>query len=90
VIPGPGRFVPSLVTLFYGSGIYEISSYTLISSATFNLHALHEEPGAGSERTQKSKWRIPKLSKTELALIALAVLILAISNYYEAIHIFHT
>ena len=90
VIPGPGRFVPSLMTLVYGSGIYEISSYTLISSATFNLHALHEEPGAGSERTQKSKWRIPKLSKTELALIALAVLILAISNYYEAIHIFHT
>ena len=90
VIPGPGRFVPSLVTLFYGSGIYEISSYTLISSATFNLHALHEEPSAGSERTQKHKWRIPKLSKTELALIALAVLILAVSNYYEAIHIFHT
>ena len=90
VIPGPGRFVPSLVTLFYGSGIYEISSYTLISSATFNLHALHEEPSAGSERTQKRKWRIPKFSKTELTLIALAVLILAVLNYYEAIHIFHT
>jgi hypothetical protein len=88
VIPGPGRFVPSLVTLFYGSGIYEILSYTLISSATFNLYSLHEEPSADSESTQKRKWRIPKLSKKELGLIALAVLILAVSNYYEAIHIF--
>jgi hypothetical protein len=89
VIPGPGKFMPSLVTLFYGSGIYEISSYTLISSATFNLHDLHEEPNADSERTQEHKWRIPKPSKTELVLIAVAVLILAVSNYYEAAHIFH-
>jgi len=90
VIPGPGRFVPSLATLFYGSGIYEISSYTLISSATFNLHALHREPSGNSEPRGKRKWSAPRLSKIELALIALAILILAVSNYYEAIHIFHT
>ena len=89
VIPGPGKFVPSLVTLFYGSGIYEISSYTLISSATFNLHELHEEPTLSSKPKQEHKWHIPKPSKTELALIAVAVMILAVSNYYEAVHIFH-
>lgn len=89
LIPGPGRFLPSLTTLFYGSGIYEISSYTLISSATFNLHTFHEEPGDGSERRGKQGWSFPRLSKIELASIALAISILAFSNYYEAIHIFH-
>jgi len=90
VIPGPGKFLPSLVTLFYGSGIYEISSYTLISSATFNLHTLYEKSGESSEPSGERKWRIPKFSKIESVLIALAILILAVSNYYEAIHIFHT
>ena len=90
VIPGPGKFLPSLVTLFYGSGIYEISSYTLISSATFNLHTLYEKSCESSEPSGERKWRIPKFSKIESVLIALAILILAVSNYYEAIHIFHT
>jgi hypothetical protein len=89
VIPGPGRFLPSLITLFYGSGIYEISSYTLISSATFNLQTFLEKPSDGSEPNGKTGWSFPRLSKIELASIALAILILAVSNYYEAIHIFH-
>jgi hypothetical protein len=89
VIPGPGKFLPSLVTLFYGSGIYEISSYTLICSATFNLHALYEKLGERSESYGERKRHAPGVSKIESVLIALAILILAVSNYYEATHIFH-
>jgi hypothetical protein len=89
VIPAAGRLLPSLITLFYGSGIYEISSYTMVSSATFNVHIFHEEAGDGSERSGKIRWRFPRFSKIELASIALGILILAVSNYYEAIHVFH-
>jgi len=89
VIPGLGRFVPSLVTLFHGSGIYEISSYTLISAATFNLYGLYSESAGDWAKVRKPKKRLLKLSKTELALIGLAVVILAVSNYYEAWYIFH-
>lgn len=89
VIPSLGRFLPSLTTLFHGSGIYEISSYTLISAATFNLYGLHSESAGDWAKVRKRKKSLLKLSKTELALIGLAVLILAVSNYYEAWYIFH-
>jgi hypothetical protein len=89
VIPGPGRFLPSLVTLFYGSGIYEISAYTLVSSATFNLSTLHEQSRGVCEPSGKHKLSFLKLSKIEWASIVLAILVLAVSNYYEAINIFH-
>ena len=89
VIPGLGRFLPSLATLFHGSGIYEISSYTLISAATFNLYGLYSESAGDWAKVRKPKKSLLKLSKTELALIGLAVLILAVSNYYEAWYIFH-
>jgi hypothetical protein len=89
VIPGPGRFLPSLTTLFYGSGIYEISSYTLISTATFNLAGQYGDSTSDRTSTRKHKCGAPRLSKTEATMIAFAILILAISNYYEAWHIFH-
>ncbi len=89
VIPGPGRFLPSLTTLFYGSGIYEISSYTLISSATFSLHDRYGDSTSYGASVRKHKWGALRLSKTELVVIAFAILILAISNYYEAWYIFH-
>lgn len=89
VIPGPGRFLPSLVTLFYGSGIYEISSYTLVSSATFNLYTLHEESRGICEPSGKRRLSFLRLSKIEWVSIVLAILILAVSNYYEAINLFH-
>lgn len=89
VIPGPGRFIPSLITLFYGSGLYEISSYTLISSATFNLHDRFENSNGIKARSGKRKWNIMDLSKTEIIVIAFAIVMLAISNYYEAWNIFH-
>jgi hypothetical protein len=89
VIPGPGRFLPSLVTLFYGSGIYEISSYTLVSSATFNLYTLHDESRGICAPSGKHKVSFLRLSKIEWASIVLAILVLAVSNYYEAINVFH-
>jgi hypothetical protein len=89
VIPGPGRFLPSLVTLFYGSGIYEISAYTLVSSATFNLSTLHEQSRGVCAPSGKHKLSFLRLSKIEWASIVLAILVLAVSNYYEAINIFH-
>jgi hypothetical protein len=89
VIPGPERFLPSLITLFYGSGIYEISSYTLISSATFTFHDRYEKSVGDKTSPEKHRWSPQALSKTELAVIALAIVTLAISNYYEAWNIFH-
>ncbi len=91
VIPGPERFFPSLTTLFYGSGMYEISAYTLISSATFNLYRQSEDSNAPSQgTTEKHKWSMPRLSKAELGVLAFAILVLAVSNYFEALNIFHT
>jgi hypothetical protein len=89
VIPGPGKFLPSLVTLFYGSGIYEISSYTVLSSATFSLYSQYGDSGGDWDSTGKHKWSILRLSKTEYVTMAFAILILAVSNYYEAWYIFH-
>jgi len=89
VIPGPGRFLPSLITLFYGSGIYEISSYTMICSATFKLHDRYVGSTRDTACVKKHRERTAALSKTELAVIVFAIVILAISNYYEAWNIFH-
>jgi len=89
VIPGPSKFLPSLTTLFYGSGIYEISSYTILSSATFSLYSQYGDSGGDWDSTRKHKWSILRLSKTEYAAMAFAILILAVSNYYEAWYIFH-
>jgi hypothetical protein len=89
VIPGPGKFLPSLTTLFYGSGIYEISSYTMLSSATFSLYSQYGDSGGNWDSTRKHKWSILRLSKIEYAVMAFAILILAVSNYYEAWYIFH-
>jgi len=89
VIPGAGKFIPSLTTLFYGSGIYEITAYTLISSATFALYNRIGNPSGNLDSARKQKTFALRLSKTELTTIAFAILILAVANYYEAWSIFH-
>lgn len=90
VIPGPGRFFPSLSTLFYGTGMYEISAYTLISAAVFSLRSPSEGNKAKSQETTEAlKWGIPKLSKVEWCVVGFAILVLAVSNYFETINIFH-
>jgi hypothetical protein len=88
VITGPAIFLPSVLTLFYGSGIYEISSYTLISAATFNLHDRYEDSKGDRVLTGKGKWNLVRLSRTESAVVVFAILMLAVSNYYEALYIF--
>ena len=89
VIPGAGKFIPSLTTLFHGSGIYEITAYTLISSATFALYNRIGNSSGNLDSARKQETFALKLSKTELATIAFAILILAVANYYEAWSIFH-
>ena len=89
VIPGAGKFIPSLTTLFYGSGIYEITAYTLISSATFALYNRIGNSSRTLDSARKQETFALKLSKTELATILFAILILAVANYYEAWSIFH-
>jgi hypothetical protein len=89
VIPGPSKFIPSLTTLFYGSGIYEITAYTLISAATFALYNRIGNSSGNLDSVRKQKTFALRLSKTELVVIAFAILILAMANYYEAWSIFH-
>jgi len=89
-IPGPGRFFPSLITLFRGSGIYEITAYTLISSAIYGLYVYYEDLRPGRRSTKIRKWSELRLSKAELAVTSFAVLLLAASNYLEASRIFHS
>ena len=83
-IPGLDRIFPSLVTLFSGSGIYEITAYTLISSATYGFYLLDEKGLIGKKVVKTKKWGALKLSKDKLGFIIFAVLLLAISNYFEA------
>jgi len=85
IIPGPGRFLPSITTLLNGTGLYEIAAYALIASATYHLH-LHEEK---AKREKTSRLRALKPSRSESILILLAITMLAASNYLEAWRMFH-
>jgi hypothetical protein len=89
VIPGFGKILPSLTTLFSGSGIYEITAYTLISASTFALYYRVGNASVTPDSSAHGKTFLLKLSKAELALIVLAIVVLAVSNYYEAWNIFH-
>jgi len=88
MIPTVTRLFPSLETLFRGSGIYEITSYTLIAAATYAVGVSVES--IGSSRGEFHLLNNFKLSKIELAVIVLAVLLLAVANYLEAWQIFHS
>jgi hypothetical protein len=84
IVPGPERFIPDIATLLNGTGVYEITAYALIASATFYLHQ-HEE----RKRAKTSRWSALKPSRGEAAFIVLAVAMLAASNYLEAWRMFH-
>ncbi len=88
MIPTVTRLFPSLETLFRGSGIYEITSYTLIAAATYAVGVSVES--IGSSREEFHLLNNFKLSKIELTVIVLAVLLLAVANYLEAWQIFHS
>lgn len=88
--PAATKLIPSLVTLFKGSGIYEITSYTMVATAAFRVGIPIERLSLEVER----RWLISKLKKhgfswIEILTIVLAVLLLAIANYLEAWQIFH-
>jgi len=87
ITPGPSRFLPSITTLLNGTGIYEIAAYSLIAAATYYLHLREKEASALPAKT--SRWSLLKPSRGESALIALAVTLLAASNYLEAWRMFH-
>lgn len=90
MIPSATKLFPSLQTLFNGSGIYEITSYTLIAAATCNI-------GVSIESVEEIKgrggilefFRNLKFSKLEVSTVIFAIIILLISNYLEAWQIFH-
>ena len=88
--PAATKLIPSLVTLFKGSGIYEITSYTMVAAAAFKVSIPIESVGLKVERG----WLVSKLknkgfSWIEILTILLAVLLLAIANYLEAWQMFH-
>lgn len=87
MVPNATRLFPSLETLFYGSGIYEITSYTLIAAATYAVGISIES--LGSSKKESRLLSNFKLSKVEFTVIILAVLLLAVANYLEAWQIFH-
>ena len=90
MIPSATRLFPSLTTLFHGSGIYEITSYTLIAAATYNIGIPVESmEGLKEKEGVLEFFRKRKLSKLEALTVISALIILLISNYLEAWQIFH-
>ena len=87
MIPSVNKLFPSLATLFNGSGIYEITSYTIIAAATYGVGVSIE--GLGSSGKETRLLENFRLSKAELATIIFAILLLAVANYFEALQLFH-
>jgi hypothetical protein len=83
-IPAPARFAPSLTTLLGRSGAFEITAYIVVAVATQGL-VLLRQPSWWSWRSERvGSWRRWRLSKTELAMVIGALVLLAAANYREA------
>lgn len=80
-IPMPHRLAPSL-TVFGRSGLYEMASYILIAVSTYKLprYRANRLFFATYEKVNGSQ----KLSTTQWTAITLAVIILILSNLWEA------
>lgn len=92
MIPSAAKLLPSLSTLFYGSGIYEITSYTLIAAATYNVGISVEffnEIGGQKGIIEALKNVASRITRLEKATVMAAVILLMASNYLEAWQIFH-
>jgi len=92
MIPSATKLIPSLITLFRGSGIYEVTSYTLIAAATCNIGIPIEfvtkmESRKGVITVLKSRYS--RLTRWERVTMLAAIVLLMISNYLEAWQIFH-
>ena len=86
-ILAPTRFAPSLITLLSRSGIFEISAYIAIATATSGLVLWKQKSWRDfhSERVGAPKeWH---LNARELIVIALSVILLAFGNLREATQI---
>ncbi|MEM4246520.1 MAG: hypothetical protein QW390_04405 [Candidatus Bathyarchaeia archaeon] len=76
-LPSPVKLAPSLQVLFQGTGVYEVTAYTLIASATYNL----------SRRLEGFGRSAPSLSWGDKAILASSIILLALSNLAEALQI---
>ncbi|MCD6529675.1 hypothetical protein J7L06_05255 [Candidatus Bathyarchaeota archaeon] len=92
MIPSATKLLPSLTTLFHGSGLYEITSYTLIAAATYNIGVPVEsltEIESQNGITSFLKGLNSRINRSEKAALLAAVILLMVSNYLEAWQIFH-
>jgi len=76
LIPTPSRLLPTAEILLYGTGIYEITAYTLIAAATYGITA-HFEKGLFNAR-------INGFLRSEKIGLAISFALLALSNFVEA------
>jgi hypothetical protein len=86
-IPAPARFAPSLLTLLSRSGIFEISAYIAIATATSRLGLWKQRSWKDfhTERVGSPKeWH---LNASEVIIIVFCVILLAIGNLREAAQI---
>jgi hypothetical protein len=88
-IPAPDRFAPSLSTLLSRSGIFEISAYIAIASATRRLVILRQPSWLSFSSEVVGSPRAWHLTRSELVVIMIAVLLLALGNFREAAQIHH-
>ncbi|HKJ46681.1 MAG TPA: hypothetical protein VJ991_12700 [Balneolales bacterium] len=82
-IPMPQRIAPSL-TVFGRSGLYEMASYILIAVATYALPRHNANRLFFSTYEKIDPETIASLSKSQWTAIVLAVVILLLSNLWEA------
>ncbi|MEM2876281.1 MAG: hypothetical protein QXL67_04965 [Candidatus Bathyarchaeia archaeon] len=88
MLPSVAKLFPSLNTLFHGSGIYEITSYTILAAATYNIGFSLEYMSQLKEKGFTEFSKNINLSKSERIAVVSALALLFISNYLEAWQIF--
>ncbi len=77
--PGPTRLIPTLEILFWGTGMYEITAYTLMVASTYSLSLIW------TERTSKQRRQI--LLRGEKITLGGSIVLLLLANFFEACQI---
>jgi hypothetical protein len=88
-IPAPIRFAPSLSILLSRSGIFEISAYIAIAAATTGLVIMRQPSWLSFRSEVVASPRNWHLNRKECIVIILAVILLALGNFREAVQIHH-
>lgn len=86
-IPAPARFAPSLSTVLGRSGAFEITVYIAIAAATRRLVLWRQRSWLDWRGEQVSSWQEWRLSRTEIAVVVGAILLLVAACYREAVQI---